>query len=271
VKHQGNYNEFEKINVKGTKEVLNFCMLNKTKLCHISTLSISGDYIVNHLRPEAEFSENDLFIGQYYMDNPYVRSKFEAECLVWNYIREGLPAAVVRLGFVTGRYSDGKFQFNKNENTFYNIIKAVIKAGILPVGILGEKIDLSPVDILARGIVNVLYLQNTYGRVIHLHNFSEITIKELSEMIGEVVKRKFEKADNISYTEYLNRIRRKENDQTTIDTIASNFNYERILLNKKYRVILNSGFSREYTKKSGFGWPEIDMDYVEKILKYIIE
>ena len=56
-------------------------------------------------------------------DNIYIRTKFKAEYKVWEAINLGMNISIYRLGNITARYSDGKFQENYDKNAFLNIIK----------------------------------------------------------------------------------------------------------------------------------------------------
>lgn len=96
VKHFGDKKEFEDINVKGTKNVINFCMKYGKRLMHISTTSVSGNDKKSEIENVNVFSENDLYIGQDFT-NIYVTTKFEAEVAVLEAIYDGLDAQVLRL------------------------------------------------------------------------------------------------------------------------------------------------------------------------------
>lgn len=76
VKHYGNANLFYKINILGTKNIIDFCKMNHAKLHYISTISVSGQYTEKESRT---FTENDFWIEQNYSDNEYINSKFQAE------------------------------------------------------------------------------------------------------------------------------------------------------------------------------------------------
>jgi thioester reductase-like protein len=65
--------------------------------------------------PPTVFDETKLYIGQP-LENVYVRSKFESEVAVLQAKLEGLDAAVIRVGNLSNRRSDLKFQKNHHEN-----------------------------------------------------------------------------------------------------------------------------------------------------------
>ena len=129
VKHYGDYKLFHDLNVLGTKRVINFCTKYNIPLHYVSTLSVSGYGLVNC--PKSTFTENDFFIGQSYMDNVYVRSKFEAEKLILDSCKdENLIANIYRVGNITNRFSDGYFQKNYFDNAFINRLTAFINLRI---------------------------------------------------------------------------------------------------------------------------------------------
>ena len=131
VKHYGDYKLFYDLNVLGTKKVIKFCTSYKIPLHYISTLSVSGYGLVQS--PQVSFSEKDLFVGQDYISNVYVRSKFEAEQLILNSCKEEkLIASIYRIGNITNRFSDGCFQKNFYDNAFINRLSAFINLRIHP-------------------------------------------------------------------------------------------------------------------------------------------
>ena len=101
VAHYGNYYEFYNINVKSVQYAVDFCKSFNKKLYHISTLSVSGEAFDTSIANNKQnattlFRENNLYIGQS-LENVYVRSKFEAECLVLDAIIDGLDAYILRV------------------------------------------------------------------------------------------------------------------------------------------------------------------------------
>ena len=79
VKYYGEYEQFKKINVDVVEHLIDLCMKYDLELVHISTLGISGNYLVNHQKNFNHFDENNFYIGQQYNENVYIQTKFEAE------------------------------------------------------------------------------------------------------------------------------------------------------------------------------------------------
>ena len=78
----------------------------------------------NNFMEDIEFNETNFYIGQS-LENVYVRSKFEAEKIIFeNMLHNNLRALILRIGNITNRSTDGKFQPNASENAFLNRLKA---------------------------------------------------------------------------------------------------------------------------------------------------
>ena len=111
VTHYGDYNAYREINVNGTENLLKLCLKFDKRFYQISTLSVSGNMLleqsnIDHsLDNDVIFRENNLYINQS-LDNVYVRSKFEAERLILEYILNGLDGYILRVGNLMNRYED---------------------------------------------------------------------------------------------------------------------------------------------------------------------
>ena len=97
--------KIRKINVGGTKNVLNFAIMCRKsgrlkKVNHISTAYIAGI-------KRSIFKENHLDVDQEF-NNTYEQSKYEAEVLVSKYRKKNLDIDIFRPGIIMGRYKDGK-------------------------------------------------------------------------------------------------------------------------------------------------------------------
>lgn len=97
--------EIRKVNVKGTKTVLDFAVKCSKqnrfkKVNHISTAYICGNY-------NGTFSEVDLDLGQSF-SSTYEQSKFEAEKIVEEYRKKGLWVDIYRPPLVIGESDTGK-------------------------------------------------------------------------------------------------------------------------------------------------------------------
>ena len=87
--HFGTYNLFYNSNVLTVRNLIEFAKESNATLNHISTTSVSGNFLVKN-DITFDYTENDFYIGQNYMDNVYVRSKFEAEAKLFQAQQENV-------------------------------------------------------------------------------------------------------------------------------------------------------------------------------------
>ncbi|MCX7708612.1 MAG: amino acid adenylation domain-containing protein [Clostridia bacterium] len=268
VKHYGEYELFERINLRGTEEVVHFCEKNKKRLCHISTMSVSGDSFT-FSEQEQVFTENDFYIGQNYAENPYVKSKFLAENLVFKAIRNGLDAAVFRVGNLTGRYADGHFQKNIQENRFYNLLRSILGIGTISTEMLEGNVEFTPVDYCSKAIVKLAGLSEIRNKVFHLFNDKVLTVGELNRMF-ESVGMKLNILDENSFKNYIYSISADKEKNELLDGMINdlNFGYNG---GQKPSIKLSSSITNEYLKQLEFEWPEINREYIRKILEHMRE
>ncbi len=129
------------------------------KLDHVSTVGVAGR--ARGLVPEAPLTGSRAF------HNAYEEAKAEAESLLFDEVRAGLPATVHRPSMVVGDSRTGavlRFQ------VFYHLSRFL--AGMNTWGVVpdtgGYQLDLIPVDYVARMIHLANGSPETAGRVFHL-------------------------------------------------------------------------------------------------------
>lgn len=139
-------------NVAGTVNAADFAMAAGVPFNHISTMSVSGEYLLREPEASVVYTEADFDIGQNWQDNIYVRGKFLAEREVFDRVERGLCARVYRLGRLVGRDSDGVFQPNPKSNAVYLTLRGIQAVGAMPESMAKMPIDLTPIDFTARAI-----------------------------------------------------------------------------------------------------------------------
>ncbi len=177
--YSADHESYLKTNVTGTQNVIALAKCADASLYHISTCSVSGDMMKDGSKNRV-FTEDDYDIGQIWEDNIYVKSKFLAEGLVFDAIKNGLRAKIFRLGRLVGRASDGQFQINPETNAFYLTLKGLIQMGVLPEKEAATLIEVTPVDVSAK---EVLLLKNAERTVFHIMNPDPPTLKDLIRAI----------------------------------------------------------------------------------------
>lgn len=272
VKHYGYADYFKKVNIDGTKNIAKFCFENNKKLIHISTISVSGNSfeIMNSnetFNNTIDFDETCFYKNQN-LDNIYVYTKFKAEEAVLDYMKKGLQANILRVGNLTGRYSDLKFQHNICDNAFSNKIKTFIDIGYFPVSNSTIDIEFTPVDSCADAIIKISEYFNNSHNIFHLYDNNHIKIdmfiKSLKEL-GIDVKI----IDDESFVKKVEEISHSKNNDI-LNGIVNDLN-EKNMLNYKTNVSVKSEYTQSYLKELGFCFPKIDNEYIIKYINYLRE
>ncbi len=181
VRHYAKAEESLRTNVTGTQNVISFAEMADAQLLHISTISVSGEYLLRSPQEYTVFTEQDLEIGQNWQENLYVRGKFLGEEKVRQAMQNGLQAKIFRIGRLVGRSSDGKFQKNPETNAFYRAVRGFLCLDALPVNVIGEAIELTAVDECAQALVK---LRNGRQETYHLMNPQTLSLREMLQDIG---------------------------------------------------------------------------------------
>ncbi|ASS75834.1 hypothetical protein CIG75_13125 [Tumebacillus algifaecis] len=183
VRHYGDEDQFIKVNVRGTEQLLAFAKRREGVRFHlVSTLSVAtwapegvSEWVVdeNSNRPSAQTA-----------DNVYVKSKRLAEELVQQAMEEGIPATIYRVGNLVGHSVTGKFQRNVETNAFYRFMKAMLLLGATIAD--RQYIDLTPVDSCSRALVHLAFRRETKWRTLHLCNPIGIRGNAFTKILQEI-------------------------------------------------------------------------------------
>ena len=273
VSHYGNYIDFYNVNVKTVEKIIDFATTFHLKVFQISTLSVSGNSILDQyyteqkLKEEKTFRENDLYIGQS-LDNVYVRSKFEAERKMLDAIQKGLNGYILRMGNLMPRMSDGKFQDNISENAYMNRLKSLLQIGMIPDYLMKDYLELTPIDYTAKAVLKIMQYTDKENIIYHIYNHNHVYVTELLKAMknlgyemnivnSEEFKEKVKKIINSKNSKILN---------TLVNDLDKDLN-----LNYDSNIKLKSEHSIKLLEKYGFKWPKITEEYIENVLKLIKE
>ena len=267
VRHYGGYADFETVNVQGTQRIVDFCTTFKQNLHHISTTSVSGRYLVKQDLGDAIFSENDFYIGQHYYENVYVRSKFEAENIILSAMHNGLTATIYRVGMLSGRYTDGHFQANIQDNGLYNRMKSVILLGAIPEVFLKQELEYTPVDCCSRAIILLAKIAENKNKVFHLFNHKTILVAHFVEA-AKLCGFNIQIQDAGSFNDYLKKIISGHENTLALTGIINDLNLTKTI-GMQYSPDIASEITCKYLEQLGFKWPDIDLPYLIKVINYM--
>lgn len=261
VKHVGSYEYFEKINVNSVKNLINFCKKSSDiQLIHISTLSVAGNS--SDLNKNYSFSEENLFINQNLNDNVYTRTKFIAENLLINEMKNGLNISIFRLGNITWRSTDGKFQYNYDENLFFNFMKYIINYKQLPEAIKNKSFNISPVENCANLIVTIL-LNDNKNNIYHIYNHNTLNMLQIVNCLNSF-------GLNIQFIDNQEFMATLEKSFDKINLSA--YIYE--LVNSshaKKSIDVTNPYTMKILKDLDFNWSQIDSLYFYKGLGELLD
>lgn len=261
VKHFGDYKLFYNSNVASVKNLIKFAKEANASINHVSTTSVSGNYLVKN-DIKYDYTENDFYIGQNYKDNVYVRTKFEAENELFKAQSEGLKVNIYRVGNLMQRASDGVFQINKFDNAYFKRIYGFTKLRKLPNNLGAQKLEFTPVDSCAEAIVRLMTYEN---KVFHLLNPNLISITELiSGLLNYNIDIRF-----ISPSEFNKFIHSDEGAQYLENFITDLNNSNK--LNYDTEITINDTLTQKYLQHNGFSWPVISKEYLDLFIKNILE
>jgi NAD(P)-dependent dehydrogenase (short-subunit alcohol dehydrogenase family) len=150
-------------NVDGTRNVVELANAVKAaRLHHVSSIAVAGG---SH---RGEFTEDSFDEGQK-LDQPYYRTKFEAERIVRQEAK--VPFRVYRPGIVVGSSLDGSA--DRVDGIYYSFkiiqrLRDALPPWVPLVGIEGGRLNLVPVDFVARAIAHISAQPGLDGQAFHL-------------------------------------------------------------------------------------------------------
>ena len=268
VKHYGLYKDFYDVNVLSVKNVVEFAKKRHIKVLHISTIGVFDIAQDFDTEKDIVFSEGSMYVSDN-TDNVYIRSKIEAEIVIMDAMRMGIQANIIRVGNLTNRYSDAKFQINYEENAFLKKIKALIDLKILPEELLTQKIELSPVDCVAEAIIKIAQHFNDRNTIFHVNHSNVILLSEFYDVL-KLLKVKMEIVRFNKISEFSGENWNSKNRDAFYEAFIADFT-ENSKRKNNVKMMIDNKITSWYLGQIGFHWPDIDKRYIEMYIKYFIE
>lgn len=272
VKHYGSYKYFYEANVETVKHLISFCRNCNAKLIHTSTLSVSGNSFGDTFdgvasEKELHFYESSLYIDQP-LDNVYARSKFEAEKAVLEAMSDGLQANIMRMGNLTNRLSDGKFQKNHESNAFLQRVKGVTELGMFPDYLIKDTnyAEFTPIDEAANAVMTIARHFSTEQTVFHINSIKVVHFDKLFKYLKET-DTNIDIVDGNTFTLALRKTAEQTGSEYIFETFINDMD-ENEQLNYDGNIRIENDFTVQYLKNLGFEWSDIGLDYLQKYIKY---
>jgi amino acid adenylation domain-containing protein len=263
VKHFSSGDDIEHVNTDSVRALIDFCLHTNSRLVHISTVSIAGDRVNGVPAKDVVLNEQRFWLGQQVDDNQYVHSKFVAEDLVLDAVRNrGLNAKIMRVGNLSARQEDGEFQINFNSNNFMATLRAYVALGEIPFDELDAPEEFSPIDELARAI---LLLAETPRECVVFHPYNNHTILQVDILDGLARAGLFVKG--VERKTFESRLNYAMQNPVLVELLRPLMAYASAAGVSIEDVDCDNSYTTQVLYRLGFKWSSIDEDYVERFAK----
>ena len=166
-------------NLEGTRAAVRFSQnIGAGRFHHMSSIAAAGLY-------RGIFTE-DMFEEAQDLEHPYFRSKHEAEGLVRSECK--VPWRIYRPGMVVGHSETGVMDKIDGPYYFFKLIqkmRRLLPAWMPTLGLEGGRINLVPVDFVARATVHIAHKARLDGQCFHLTDPKPKRIGEVLNLFAE--------------------------------------------------------------------------------------
>jgi len=258
VKHYANDNSIEFVNVHGVENLISLCKQKNAKMIQISTTSIPGAHNDETYKINLRMTEDKLFVVDD-MNNQYIRSKYKAELLMLEAIRDGMRGKIVRVGNLMGRHKDGEFQINMRTNAFLNGLRGFLTIGKCPISHSTDPMSFSPIDCTARAVVLLAGINDKFTafNADNRYSFDEMKLVDSMNQCGLPI---IPVPDEEYYADF-NRMMADPEKNKRVSALLTNDRPDLHLVNTDNR------FTANILYRLGFSWPFTDDDYLKKVIE----
>ncbi len=169
----------EAVNTKGTGYAIRLAeTLKAHRFHHVSSIAAAGLY-------PGTFTE-DMFDEAIGLDNPYFRTKHDAEGLVRR--KCNIPWRIYRPGIVVGDSQTGEIDKIDGPYYFFKLIQKMrraLPAWMPTIGLEGGRLNIVPVDYVVKAMDHIAHLPRHDGRCFHLTDPNPMRIGEVLNLFAE--------------------------------------------------------------------------------------
>ncbi|MBO4206029.1 non-ribosomal peptide synthetase [Micromonospora echinofusca] len=168
------YRRLRSVNVAGTKEIIRLATTGrKSVLHHVSSVGVFAARRATD--GDSRGAETELDPSAPRLPNGYAETKWVAERLVTQARDAGLPVVIHRLGRVAGDSRTGVWR--ATNDALAELLKASAGLGALPR--FEGRLDMVPVDHVARAMAAIATRPEALGRIFHLVNPRPLVFEDL--------------------------------------------------------------------------------------------
>ena len=181
---------------------------------------------------------------------------------------KGLTASVIRVGNLTGRYSDGHLQINTQDNAFLNRIKTIMQIKVIPDTILDMEMEFTPVDYCSDAIYKIIQYENRKEIVYHLYNHNTINVCNFILILYNMGL-KINVVKKEQFNQVIQNIKKKKINLDALSGLYDYLNNDKKNNRIQENIVLSSEQTIKILKELDFLWPSVDREYLSKIIKQI--
>jgi NAD(P)-dependent dehydrogenase (short-subunit alcohol dehydrogenase family) len=167
------------VNVDGTRNAVRFAEnIGAGRFHHMSSIAAAGMY-------QGVFRE-DMFEEARGLEHPYFRTKHDSEAVVRNEC--SLPWRVYRPGIVVGHSETGEIDKIDGPYYFFKLIqkmRRMLPAWMPTMGLEGGRINIVPVDFVARATAHIAHKPRLDGQCFHLTDPQPKRIGEVLNLFAD--------------------------------------------------------------------------------------
>jgi amino acid adenylation domain-containing protein/thioester reductase-like protein/non-ribosomal peptide synthase protein (TIGR01720 family) len=199
-------------NVDGTLELLRLACATRAKEMHfVSTIGV----VVAAGAHERVLTE-DVMVDQWQrLSGGYEQSKWVGERMMAHARERGLPVTIYRPGRVTG---DTRTSLGPKDDAFARLLRGTIQSRMVIGGMDNADFDLSPVDIVTRGIVALSSSPDSRGKTFHLWNPHRVRLSKLWDW----ARTAGHELEEVGYDEWREQLHR-QGEENALHPLASIF------------------------------------------------